>query len=106
LERAGLYRGRRRKRVHVSRARYIASDIDREFAQAHTCLEEALTWAAAEGIAATGTVGDPNAALRAIEDELRLNAADEVIISTLAPVTSNWLEPASSSACATSSRYR
>jgi len=78
--------------ILVSRARYIASDVDRELAQAHSRLEQALAWAAAEGIAATGTVGDPNAALQAIEDELRVYAADEVIISTLAPGKSNWLE--------------
>lgn len=78
--------------ILVSRARYIASDVDRELAQAHRRLEHALAWAAAEGIAATGTVGDPNAALQAIEDELRVYSADEVIISTLAPGKSNWLE--------------
>lgn len=78
--------------ILVSRARYIASDVDHELAQARRRLEEALAWAAAEGIALTGTVGDPNAALGAIEDELRLYAADEVIISTLPPGKSNWLE--------------
>lgn len=78
--------------ILVSRARYIASDVDRELAQAHSRLEQALAWAAAEGIALTGTVGDPNAALRAIEDELRVYAADEVIICTLASGKSNWLE--------------
>ena len=31
-------------------------------------------------------------ALGAIEDELRLFAADEVLISTYPPGTSNWLE--------------
>jgi hypothetical protein len=40
----------------------------------------------------TGRVGDPNVALGAIEDELRLSGADEVIISTLPRGRSNWLE--------------
>jgi hypothetical protein len=37
-------------------------------------------------------VGDPSTALGAIEDELRLFGADEVIISTHPPGKSNWLE--------------
>ena len=45
-----------------------------------------------EGVTATGKVGDANAALGAIEDELRLFGVDEVIISTYPPGTSNWLE--------------
>ena len=45
-----------------------------------------------EGIDVTGKVGDPNAALGAIEDELRRHAADEVIISTYPRGKSNWLE--------------
>ena len=39
-----------------------------------------------------GRVGDPNAALGAIEDELRISGADEVIVSTLPAGESNWLE--------------
>lgn len=78
--------------ILVSRARYIASDVDRELAHARRRLSETLAWAGAQGIAATGTVGDPNAALGAIEDELRVCAADEVIVSTLAAGKSNWLE--------------
>lgn len=78
--------------ILVSRARYIASDVDRELADAQRRLKETLAWASAEGIPATGTIGDPNAALTAIEDELRLYAADEVIVSTLPAGQSNWLE--------------
>jgi len=37
-------------------------------------------------------IGDPNAALGAIEDELRLFAADEIVISTYPANISNWLE--------------
>ena len=47
---------------------------------------------APRGCAPMGRVGDPNQELGAIEDELRLYGADEVIISTLAPGKSNWLE--------------
>ena len=78
--------------ILVSRARYLASDVDSELMQARRRLKETLAWAAAEGISATGAVGDPNAALDAIEDELRLHAAEEVIVSTLPAGQSNWLE--------------
>lgn len=78
--------------ILVSRVRYMASDVDRELEQARSRLEQALAWAASEQIAVTGTIGDPFTALGAIEDELRRYAADEVIISTLAPGRSNWLE--------------
>ena len=78
--------------ILVSRVRYLASDVDREIEEAHERLAAALVWARAEGIQASGKVGDPNVALGAIEDELRLFAADEVLISTYPPGTSNWLE--------------
>jgi membrane protein implicated in regulation of membrane protease activity len=78
--------------ILVSRARYLASDVDGELRDARRRLKAALAWADAEGIAATGVVGDPNAAFDAIEDELRLHAAEEVIVSTLPKGESNWLE--------------
>jgi GABA permease len=78
--------------ILVSRARYLASDVDNELRQGRRRLKETLAWAATEGIVATGAVGDPNAALDAIEDELRLRAAEEVIVSTLPAGESNWLE--------------
>jgi hypothetical protein len=78
--------------ILVSRARYLASDVDSELRHARRRLKETLAWAAAEGILATGAVGDPNAALDAIEDELRSHAAEEVIVSTLPAGQSNWLE--------------
>jgi GABA permease len=87
-----------RAEVHVvapiltSRVHYIASDVDRELEEARQRLDEALAWARGEGVDATGKVGDPNAALGAIEDELRLFGADEVIISTYPGGRSNWLE--------------
>jgi len=87
-----------RAEVHIvapilcSRAHYIASDVDAELEDARNRLSTALAWAEAEGVAVTGKVGDANAALGAIEDELRQYGADEVIISTYPPGKSNWLE--------------
>lgn len=78
--------------ILVSRARYLASDVDKEIEEAHERLAAALVWTRSEGIQASGKVGDPNVALGAIEDELRVFAADEVLISTYPPGMSNWLE--------------
>jgi GABA permease len=78
--------------ILTSRVHYLASDVDKELAEARDRLATALAWAEAEGLAATGKVGDANAALAAIEDELRLFGADEVVISTYPPGKSNWLE--------------
>ncbi|HET6550695.1 MAG TPA: hypothetical protein VFG79_19675 [Solirubrobacter sp.] len=78
--------------ILCSRVHYIASDIDRELADARERLADALEWAREQGAEVTGAVGDPNVALGAIEDELRREAADEVLISTHPPKQSNWLE--------------
>jgi alkanesulfonate monooxygenase SsuD/methylene tetrahydromethanopterin reductase-like flavin-dependent oxidoreductase (luciferase family) len=78
--------------ILCSRAHYIASDVDAELGEARDRLRTTLAWAQAEGVALTGTVGDPNDALGAIEDELRRYGADELIISTYPPGSSNWLE--------------
>jgi GABA permease len=78
--------------ILASRVHYVASDLDRELEEARARLGTMLAWADAEGLDATGKVGDPNAALGAIEDELRLFGADEVIISTYPTGKSNWLE--------------
>jgi hypothetical protein len=78
--------------ILCSRAHYFASDVDTELAEARDRLSTALAWAEGEGVDVTGQVGDANAALGAIEDELRLYGADEVIISTYPPGRSNWLE--------------
>jgi GABA permease len=78
--------------ILVSRVRYIASDVDRELQAAHERLAAVLAWAHDAGFEASGKVGDPNVALGAIEDELRMFAADEVVISTYPPGKSNWLE--------------
>jgi hypothetical protein len=75
-----------------SRVHYIASDIDTEMREATERLGAALAWARGKGMRVSGKVGDPFVALGAIEDELRLFGADEVIISTHPPGSSNWLE--------------
>jgi hypothetical protein len=75
-----------------SRVHYIASDVDTELEEARERLTAALEWARAEGLDADGIVGDPFTAFGAVEDELRAFGADEVIISTLPPGRSNWLE--------------
>ena len=75
-----------------SRVRYIATDVDRELADARERLAGALDWCASQGLPATGKVGDPIGGFGAVEDELRAFAADEVIISTFAAGRSNWLE--------------
>ena len=75
-----------------SRVHYIASDIDRELEEARERLAAALDWAREEGLQADGKVGDPFTAFGAVEDELREFGADEVIVSTLPPGRSNWLE--------------
>ena len=75
-----------------SRVHYIASDVDQELADARERLTAALSWARDQGLDADGKVGDPFTAFGAVEDELREFGADEVIISTLPPGRSNWLE--------------
>jgi GABA permease len=78
--------------ILTSRAHYIATDVDKELTEARERLAHAIAWAQGEGLKITGKVGDPIAALGAIEDELRLFGPDEVIISTHPPGKSNWLE--------------
>jgi hypothetical protein len=78
--------------IFASRIHYIASDVDVELREARGRLDDTLAWARNEGLRLTGRVGDPSIALGAIEDELRASGADEVIISTLPPDRSNWLE--------------
>ena len=67
-----------------------ASDLDREREEAHERLEASLAWAAEQGFAAKGEVGDPDP-LVAIEDELRDFGADEVIIVTHSRERTSWL---------------
>jgi hypothetical protein len=78
--------------ILCSRVHYVASDVDAELDEARERLATTLAWAETESVAVTGRVGDANAALGAIEDELRRYGADEVIISTYPRGESNWLE--------------
>jgi hypothetical protein len=78
--------------ILTSRSHYMATDVDKELEEARERLAQALAWAQGEGMHVTGKVGDPIVALGAIEDELRLFGADEVIISTHPAGKSNWLE--------------
>jgi hypothetical protein len=75
-----------------SRAHYIASDIDRELAEARRRLDATLAWAREHGFDAAGRVGDDTPPMTAIEDELRRFPADELLISTHPPGRSHWLE--------------
>ena len=78
--------------IVTSRVHYIASDVDSEMAEARQRLADAMAWCEDQGFAVTGKVGDPMSAFAAIEDELRVFAADEVVISTFPHGKSNWLE--------------
>ena len=77
--------------VMPTRAQYVASDIDGELQAARARLDQALAWAREQGFEASGRVGDMTPLL-AIEDELRSDAADEVVISTHTAQRSHWLE--------------
>ena len=76
--------------VMASRAHHWASDVDRERQEAQARLEASLAWAAEQGFAAKGEVGDPDP-LVAIEDELRDSGADELIIVTHRRARTSWL---------------
>jgi hypothetical protein len=76
--------------ILASRSHYWASDVDIERAEARARLEASLAWAAEQGFAAKGEVGDPDP-LVAIEDELRDFGADEVIIAAHPGERTSWL---------------
>ena len=78
--------------ILASRIHYVASDVDAELREASERLQDTLAWARAEDVPIAGRVGDASSALGAIEDELRLSGADEVMIFTLPHGKSNWLE--------------
>ena len=76
--------------ILASRSHYWASDLDHEREEARERLEASLAWAAEQGFAAKGEVGDPDPLL-AIEDELRAVGADEVIVVTHSGERTSWL---------------
>lgn len=75
----------------TSRAAHWASDSDEATELARQRMELSLIAIEELGLKAKGEVGDadPNVA---IEDALRLFAADEIVISTHPPERSRWLE--------------
>src|SRR5581483_10976798 len=74
-----------------SRLHYLASDLDRETAEAAERVEMLRGELERLRVHATGRVGDANP-LVAIEDALREFAADEIVIATHPPDRSPWLE--------------
>jgi nucleotide-binding universal stress UspA family protein len=74
-----------------SRLRHWVSDVDRARRGAEERLQDCIDRLAAHGIEARGWVGDGDP-LQAIEDSLKLYAADELIIATHPEGRSNWLE--------------
>ncbi|HKC76823.1 MAG TPA: hypothetical protein VKB70_00395 [Gaiellaceae bacterium] len=78
--------------VVQSRTHFVTTDIDSERDRARRRLEEIMSLARSEGIAASGAVGDPIDPLAGVEDELRRYAADQVIITTGTHPDASWVE--------------
>ncbi len=74
-----------------SRLRTWTSDEDGAREQAQSRLDETLAGLRELGVAATGAVGDGDP-VQAVEDALHSFPADEIIVSTHPPGSSNWLE--------------
>jgi GABA permease len=74
-----------------SRAAHWASDVDAAMEEARQRMELSLHALEEAGLPARGQVGDPDPNV-ALEDALRVFAADEVIISTLPPDLSRGSE--------------
>jgi len=74
-----------------SRAAHWASDIDEGIERARERLDGSLAEIRGLGLKVRGEIGDSDPGL-AIEDALRLFAADELIVSTHPPRKSRWLE--------------
>jgi GABA permease len=74
-----------------SRAERWASDIDEGLDLARRRMDRSVTALRGIGVEVRAEVGDPDPNM-AIEDALRVFPADEIIISTLPPEQSRWLE--------------
>ncbi len=74
-----------------SRANRWASDIDAGLDLARERMARSVTALRGIGIEVRAEVGDPDPNM-AIEDALRVFPADEIVISTLPPEQSRWLE--------------
>lgn len=75
-----------------SRLDHLANDVDAALAEARERLERSLAAMSGTGLSVRGQVGDHHDPNEAIEDALRVFAADEVIISTHPQERSKWLE--------------
>ena len=75
----------------TGRVRRWFSDVDSGVAAASQRLEASLAELAGLGVTARGEIGDGDP-LQAIDDALRVFAADEIVISTHPRQRSNWLE--------------
>jgi hypothetical protein len=71
--------------------RHVLGDVDRPAREAGERLEASLEELRRSGIAASGTVGDPDPVLAA-KDALREEPADEVVIFERAPDQARWFE--------------
>jgi len=74
-----------------SRLRHWVSDVDDAVERARDRLEVALAGLRDRGISARGEIGDANPVV-AIADALAGFAASQIVIATLPPGHSNWLE--------------
>jgi hypothetical protein len=74
-----------------SRAAHWASDVDAGMDLARERMARSITALRGVGVEVRAEVGDPDPNL-AIEDALRVFPADEIVISTLPPERSRWLE--------------
>jgi hypothetical protein len=74
-----------------SRLRFWVSDVDPARRAAEARLRESLHGLGGEGIRAGGTIGDSDP-LQAIEDGLRVFAADEIVLVTHPDEQAHWVE--------------
>jgi hypothetical protein len=74
-----------------SRAARWASDVDEGMGLARERMARSVTALRGVGVEVRAEVGDPDPNM-AIEDALRVFPADEIVISTLPPDRSRWLE--------------
>jgi hypothetical protein len=74
-----------------SRAARWASDVDEGMDLARERMARSVTALRGVGVEVRAEVGDPDPNM-AIEDALRVFPADEIVISTLSPDQSRWLE--------------
>jgi GABA permease len=74
-----------------SRSQRWASDIDKGLGLARERMDGSVAALRGAGVEVRAEVGDPDPNM-AIEDALRMFPADEIVISTLPPGESKWLE--------------